>query len=83
MSSPPIRKHSSSPIRNLDRSPRRSRYLHTILEEEALEQRRTLGLSLENEELSLHNKVLGETVRNYADESHQFALENSQLRRDN
>lgn len=35
MSSPSLRKHSASPIRNLDdRSPRRNPKLHTILEEE-------------------------------------------------
>lgn len=35
MSSPSLRKHSTSPIRGLDdRSPRRNPKLHTILEEE-------------------------------------------------
>lgn len=74
MASPSTRKHSSSPIRSLEKSPRRSRYLQTILEEEAFENRRSLGLTLENEELNIKNRVLNETARNYAEETHQFAL---------
>ena len=74
MASPSTRKHSSSPIRNLKQSPRRSRYLQTILEEEAIENRRSLGLTLQNEELNIKNRVLNQAARNYADETHQFAL---------
>lgn len=42
MSSPSVRKHSTSPIRNLDdKSPRRQPKLHTIIEEDTYHPRYT------------------------------------------
>lgn len=83
MSSPPRHRLTGSPIRNLEKSPRRSRYLGTIAEEDPRDYHRYSITSPENSSLFLENKVLNETVRNYAEESHHFVRENSRLQKEN
>ena len=83
MSSPSRRNPISSPIRHLeDRSPPRPHRLHTILEENALENH-TKGILSHNSSLMVENNILAEKVRDYADESHYFSLENSKLKKEN